>query len=50
MRKPFGWIVGLAVIVFIGASFALAGAQAKPIKLGQIIPITGEAAESGRMI
>ena len=48
MRTRLGWIVGLAVIVFIGASFALAGAQAKPIKLGQIIPITGEAAESGR--
>jgi aspartyl/asparaginyl-tRNA synthetase len=34
--------------VFIGASFALANAQAKPIKIGQIIPITGEAAESGK--
>jgi len=48
MRTRLGWIVGLAVVVFIGASFALANAQAKPIKIGQIIPITGEAAESGR--
>ncbi|HEX7629034.1 MAG TPA: ABC transporter substrate-binding protein, partial [Candidatus Methylomirabilis sp.] len=43
-----GWIVGLAIVVFVGAPFALANAQAKPIKIGQIIPITGEAAESGR--
>ena len=48
MRTRLGWIVGLAVVVFIGASFALAHAQAKPIKIGQIIPITGEAAESGK--
>ena len=48
MRTRLGWIVGLAVVVFIGASFTLANAQAKPIKIGQIIPITGEAAESGK--
>ena len=30
------------------SSVGLASAQAKPIKIGQIIPITGEAAESGK--
>ena len=48
MRTRLGWIVGLAVVVFIGALFGLANAQAKPIKIGQIIPISGEAAESGK--
>jgi branched-chain amino acid transport system substrate-binding protein len=48
MRTRLGWIVGLAIVVFVGAPFALANAQAKPIKIGQIIPITGEAVESGR--
>ena len=48
MRTRLGWIVGLAVVVFVGASFTLVHAQAKSIKLGQIIPVTGEAAESGR--
>ena len=31
-----------------GVSFGLAHAQGKPIKIGQVIPITGEAAESGK--
>ncbi|HSB71597.1 MAG TPA: ABC transporter substrate-binding protein [Candidatus Methylomirabilis sp.] len=42
------WISGVTVGVFVLASFTLALAQAKPIKIGQIIPMTGEAAESGR--
>jgi branched-chain amino acid transport system substrate-binding protein len=47
MHTRVKWIVGLAAVVIVGASFTLASAQAKPIKLGQIIPITGEAAEDG---
>jgi branched-chain amino acid transport system substrate-binding protein len=38
-------------IVFVGAivvSFGLAYAQGKPIKIGQVTPITGEAAEAGK--
>ena len=48
MRTRCGLWVGLFVVTLVVASFALAHAQAKPIKLGQIIPMTGEAAESGR--
>jgi branched-chain amino acid transport system substrate-binding protein len=48
MRIRFGWIVGIAVVGIVLATFAPVHAQAKPIKLGQIIPITGEAAESGK--
>jgi branched-chain amino acid transport system substrate-binding protein len=32
----------------VTASFTVGQAQSKPIKIGQVIPITGEAAESGR--
>ncbi len=46
MRTRYAWIAGVVIIVVLGA-FSLAGAQA-PIKLGQIIPMTGEAAESGK--
>ena len=49
MRTHKGWIAGVAVGAFvILASFTLVHAQAKPIKIGQIIPMTGEAAESGK--
>jgi len=42
------WLVGVVIAGFVIASFGLASAQQKPIKLGQIIPMTGEAAESGK--
>ncbi len=48
MRIRFGWIVGIAVVGVVLAATTLVYAQAKPIKIGQIIPITGEAAESGK--
>ena len=48
MRTRFGWLVGIVVVGIVLATFTLVQAQAKPIKIGQIIPITGEAAESGR--
>ena len=48
MRTRVGCVAGFVAVVFVIASFTLAHAQAKPIKIGQIIPITGEAAESGR--
>jgi len=48
MRTRLGWVAVIAGVVFVLASVGLASAQAKPIKIGQIIPITGEAAESGK--
>lgn len=48
MRTHKGWIAGVAAIVLVLASFTPVHAQAKPIKIGQIIPMTGEAAESGK--
>jgi len=48
MRTRLGWVAIIAGVVFVLASVGLASAQAKPIKIGQIIPITGEAAESGK--
>jgi len=42
------WLVGVLIAGFVVASFGLAAAQQKPIKIGQIIPMTGEAAESGK--
>jgi branched-chain amino acid transport system substrate-binding protein len=48
MRTRLGWIVGIVVAGVVATSFAVAYAQSKPIKIGQVIPITGEAAESGR--
>jgi len=48
MRTHKGWIAGVAAVVLTLASFTLVHAQAKPIKIGQIIPMTGEAVESGK--
>ena len=48
MRTRLGWVAIIAGVVFVLASVGFASAQAKPIKIGQIIPITGEAAESGK--
>ncbi len=48
MHTRFGWIVGIAVVGIVVVSFGLVQAQTKPIKIGQIIPMTGEAAESGK--
>ncbi len=48
MRKRLGWIALFASGVFFVVSLGLAHAQGKPIKIGQVIPITGEAAESGK--
>jgi branched-chain amino acid transport system substrate-binding protein len=47
MRKGLGRIIAIAVVGCV-ASFGLAQAQSKPIKIGQIIAMTGEAAESGK--
>ena len=47
MRTGRGWVTGIASIVVGLVSVGMAAAQAKPIKIGQIIPITGESAESG---
>jgi hypothetical protein len=48
MRTRFGWMIGVVVVGIVLAASTLVHAQAKPIKIGQIIPITGEAAESGK--
>ncbi len=48
MRTHLGWIVGLVIAGMVIASSTGVLAQGKPIKLGQVIPITGEAAESGK--
>lgn len=48
MRTRLGWIAGVVAVVVVAASSTGAFAQGKPIKIGQIIPITGEAAESGK--
>jgi branched-chain amino acid transport system substrate-binding protein len=42
------WITGMVVAGALASWGAGAGAQQKPIKIGQVIPITGEAAESGK--
>ena len=47
MRKGLGRIIAIAVAGCV-ASFGIAQAQSKPIKIGQIIAMTGEAAESGK--
>jgi branched-chain amino acid transport system substrate-binding protein len=47
MRKGLGRIIAIAVVGCV-ASLGIAQAQSKPIKIGQIIAMTGEAAESGR--
>ena len=43
-----GWLAGVMVIVLVLASFTLAHAQAKPIKIGQLIPMSGESVEIGK--
>ncbi len=48
MRTRLGWIAGVVAAVLVVVSATGAFAQDKPIKIGQIIPITGEAAESGK--
>ncbi|HYA91965.1 MAG TPA: ABC transporter substrate-binding protein [Thermodesulfobacteriota bacterium] len=48
MYARLGWNVSIAVIGVLVLSFGMAHAQGKPIKIGQIIPMTGEAAESGK--
>ncbi len=48
MRTHQGWVGGLVVVGMVAASFAVAHAQSKPIKIGHVVPVTGEAAEAGR--
>ena len=48
MRTRLGWVAVIVGVAFVLVSVGLASAQDKPIKIGQIIPITGEAAESGK--
>ncbi|HYL81875.1 MAG TPA: ABC transporter substrate-binding protein [Candidatus Acidoferrum sp.] len=48
MRTCLGWIAGLLITGLMAISPTTVQAQAKPIKIGQIIPMTGEAAESGK--
>jgi len=48
MHPRLGWMKEIVVVVAIMVSCGLAQAQGKPIKIGQVIPITGEAAESGK--
>jgi len=48
MRSHVAWTAGVVAAGLLAASATAAYAQAKPIKIGQVIPITGEAAESGR--
>ena len=48
MRQRGGWMKVIGVIAAVMFSFGLAHAQEKAIKIGQVIPITGEAAESGK--
>src|SRR5574337_984743 len=48
MRTHLGWIAGVVVAGMVAASFTVAHAQGKPIKIGQVIPMTCEAAESGK--
>jgi len=48
MQTRSNWFTGLAAFVIVGLSCSLAMAQAKPIKLGQIIPMSGEAVEDGQ--
>ena len=48
MRKGAGRIIALTVIGILAFAVGMAQAQSKPIKIGQIIAMTGEAAESGK--
>ncbi len=48
MRKSLAVIVAVAAMSFIAATFGQAFADGKPIKIGQLIPMSGEAAEAGK--
>jgi branched-chain amino acid transport system substrate-binding protein len=48
MRTRSAGIVFIGIVVVLVVSLGLAHGQGKPIKIGQVIPITGEAAESGK--
>jgi branched-chain amino acid transport system substrate-binding protein len=48
MRTRLGWIAVIVVFGLVVLSSRLAHAQAKPIKIGHVVPLTGEAAEAGR--
>ncbi len=48
MRTHLGWMAGFMVAGMVAASSMVVHAQSAPIKIGQIIPMTGEAAESGK--
>ena len=41
MRTCLGWVAVIVGVAFVLVSVGLASAQDKPIKIGQIIPITG---------
>ena len=43
-----GWFAGITTILFVLTSFTLVHAQAKPIKIGQLIPMSGESVEIGK--
>ncbi len=43
-----GWMSAVVVTGLVSVWCAGVGADSKPIKIGQVIPITGEAAESGK--
>jgi branched-chain amino acid transport system substrate-binding protein len=48
MRIGLRWLTTTAAVGALVASSTMVQAQGKPIKIGQIIPMTGEAAESGK--
>ena len=48
MRNSVSVVVAVAAVCFVAASFGTAFADSKPIKIGQLIPMTGESAESGK--
>ncbi len=48
MRTRLVWVAGLVVACMLAASFTAAHAQSKPIKIGHVVPVTGEAAEAGQ--
>jgi len=48
MRKSLAVAVAVAAVGFIAASFATAFGDAKPVKIGQLVTMTGESAEAGK--
>ncbi|MFI5340674.1 MAG: ABC transporter substrate-binding protein [Candidatus Methylomirabilales bacterium] len=48
MRTHLGWIAGIMIAGMVAGTSMVAHAQSQPIKIGQIIPMTREAAESGK--